>query len=453
MMSSELISRQYDKMTKTPIAGLLVSLSIPTVITMLISNLYNLVDTAFVGLLGTSASGAVGIVFGYMSILQAVGFFFGQGSGSIMSRELGAKRVRDASETASKGIVLSFVTATVVAIVCAFNIDWLVRVLGSTDTIAPYSKTYVIYILASAPFIVSSFTMNNILRYEGRAKLGAIAMLTGAVLNIALDPLFMFALDMGVAGAGLSTAISQVVSFSILLSMFLRKKTQTTLSLKNVKGDIKKIWNIAGTGFPSMLRQCLNSLSVVVLNYVSKPYGDAAIAGMSIVSRIVFFVFSIAIGFGQGFQPISSFNYGAQKYGRVRKAYRITFIISEILVCIISVIAFILAPQLVKLFRNDADVILIGVRALRLQLAALLFLPYCMVSEMLLQTTGQKLASSFLSASRSGILFIPALYILSNIRGLAGIQEAQPIAFILSCIPSAIVTCLFFKKIPKTDVG
>ena len=243
-MSSELISRQYDKMTKTPIAGLLVSLSIPTVITMLISNLYNLVDTAFVGLLGTSASGAVGIVFGYMSILQAVGFFFGQGSGSIMSRELGAKRVRDASETASKGIVLSFVTATVVAIVCAFNIDWLVRVLGSTDTIAPYSKTYVKYILASAPFIVSSFTMNNILRYEGRAKLGAIAMLTGAVLNTALDPLFMFALDMGVAGAGLSTAISQVVSFSILLSMFLRKKTQTTLSLKNVKGDIKKIWNI-----------------------------------------------------------------------------------------------------------------------------------------------------------------------------------------------------------------
>jgi len=444
---------QYDKMTKTPIMKLLISLSIPTVITMLITSVYNLADTAFVGKLNTSASGAVGVIFGYMAILQSIGFLFGQGCGSILSRELGAKKTKDASISASTGFFLSISIATIVAILSWINIDWMVDILGSTDTIAPYAKSYLRYILLSCPFIVSSFTMNNILRYEGKAKLGAVAMMTGAILNIIGDPIFMFALDMGISGAGLSTAIAQVISFLILISMFLRGKTQTTLSVRNFTSDFKKIMNIIGTGMPSLLRQSLGSLSVVILNYLAKPYGDAAIAAMSIVSRISFFVFSIGLGIGQGFQPISSFNYGAKKYKRVRDAYWTTVKLSELVIIVLSIGVLIFSGNMIGLFRDDPEVIVIGTRALRLHVGALVVLPYCMVTEMMLQTTGNKLAASFLSSVRSGLFFIPLLFILSNLRGLKGIQEAQPLAYVLSVIPTIILATSFFNKLPRENDG
>ncbi len=450
-MAKDIQLTQYDKMTKTPIKKLLVSLSIPTVITMLITSAYNMADTAFVGKLGTSASGAVGVVFGFMSVLQAIGFFYGQGSGSILSRELGAKRIKEASVIASTGLFLSLGTSALVAIICGINIEPLIRILGSTETIATYSKTYISYILIAAPFIVSSFTMNNILRYEGKAALGAVAMMTGAILNIIGDPILMFGFNMGIAGAGLSTAISQIISFCILLSMFLRKKTQTTLSIKLVTFDMWKIGNIMGTGLPSLLRQSLGGLSVVILNFLAKPYGDAAISAMSIVSRISFFVFSIGLGIGQGFQPISSFNYGAKKYKRVREAYKITNYYAGILIGVLSLIVLVFSSDLIKVFRDDPAVIEIGTRALRLHICTLIFLPYCMVSEMFLQTTGKKAAASFLSSARSGLFFIPILIIAAKLRGLAGIQEAQPIAYVVSVLPTYILISRFMKNLPKED--
>lgn len=442
---------QYERMTKTPINKLLVTLSIPTVITMMITSAYNMADTAFVGTLGTSASGAVGVVFGFMSILQAIGFFFGQGAGSILSRELGARKGDDANITSSTGFFMSLGLSTVIALICAFNIEPLIRFLGSTETIAPYSRVYIGFIILSSPFIVASFTMNNILRYEGKAKLGAVAMMTGAILNIIGDPVFMFGFDMGIAGAGLSTAIAQIISFCILLSMFVCGKTQTDLSIKLFTKDIQKLLNIMATGLPSLLRQCLGGLGVVVLNYVAKPYGDPAIAAMSIVSRVTFFVFSIGLGIAQGFQPISSFNYGAKKYGRVREAYKTTLIYAETVIVILSVVAFIFAPQIIEKLRDDRAVVDIGVRAIRLQLAAMITLPYCMVSEMLLQTTGNKWGASFLSSVRSGLFFIPVLYVLALYRGLSGIQEAQPLAYILSIIPTVILMRNFFKNLPCED--
>ncbi|MCQ2525047.1 MAG: MATE family efflux transporter [Lachnospiraceae bacterium] len=450
-MSKEKNISQYDKMTQTPIKSLLLKLSIPTVITMLITSAYNMADTAFVGRLGTSASGAVGVVFGFMSVLQAIGFFYGQGCGSILSRELGAKRKDLASQTASTGFFLSLFTSTLVAVLCGIFIGPLIKVLGSTETIAPYAKTYIGFILVAAPFIVPSFTLNNILRYEGKAALGAVAMMTGAILNIIGDPIFMFVFDMGIAGAGLSTALAQVVSFSILLSMFLRKKTQTKLSIKLFSLDFSKILNICGTGLPSLLRQCLGGLSVVVLNFLAKPYGDAAIAAMSIVSRISFFVFSIGLGIGQGFQPISGFNYGAKKYKRVREAYYTTMVVAEVLITLLSIVALCFSSDLIRIFRDDALVIEIGTRALRLHLGTMIFLPYCMISEMFLQTTGKKAAASFLSSARSGLLFIPILFVLAWLRGLAGIQEAQPVAYIVSIIPTYILTSKFLKELPKED--
>ena len=443
---------QYDKMTKTPVEKLLIQLSIPTIISMLISNIYNMVDTAFVGTLGNSASGAVGIVFGFMAILQAIGFMFGQGCGSMLSRKLGRKDQEGACETASTGFFGAFVLAIIAAIICYIFLDQLVTGLGSTETIKPYAKTYISYILLAAPAVVTCFTMNNILRYEGKAALGMVGMMSGALLNILGDAILMFGFHMGIAGAGLSTCISQYISFFILLSMFLRGKASTKISFKLFIQGLYSVPEVMLTGFPSMLRQGLSSITTVLLNSHAAVYGDVAVAAMSITSRIVFFVFSIALGIGQGFQPISGFNYGAGKYKRLRKACVTMMVMSEIVVTVIGVVVFIKGPGVIHIFRDDPDVIRIASRALRLQLVAQFGLPCCMCVEMLFQSTGQKLRASFLSATRNGLFFIPALLILANVRGLAGIQEAQPVAVLLSYIPAFVLGYQFLKKLPKEDL-
>jgi len=438
---------QFDKMTKTPVSRLIIKLSIPAIISMMVTNVYNLVDTAFVGQLGNSASGAVGIVFGFMAVLQAIGFMFGNGSGSIISRLLGAKNTEQASKIASTGFFFTLLFGAVVAIISAFVLKPLVMLLGSTETISPYAQTYISYILVAAPFITASFTMNNLLRYEGKATLGMIGLIVGAVLNIAGDPILMFGLNMGIAGAGLSTCISQIVGFFVLLSMFLLHKTQCRLSVKLIVP--KFLPEIIGTGLPSLLRQGLNSLSTVVLNNCAAVYGDAAVAAMSIVSRVIFFTFSFALGVGQGFQPVCGFNYGAKKYDRLKTAFYFSVMLAEIIVVVISVGLILFPGEIVRIFRDDNTVMEIGSRALVLQGIAQLFLPFCMITEMALQSVGKKLGASVLSTLRNGLFFIPLLLILSNVRGLSGIQEAQPLAVTLAVIPSAILAVSFFRELPK----
>ena len=438
---------QFDKMTKTPVSRLIIKLSIPAIISMMVTNVYNLVDTAFVGQLGNSASGAVGIVFGFMAVLQAIGFMFGNGSGSIISRLLGAKNTEQASKIASTGFFFTLLFGAVVAIISAFVLKPLVMLLGSTETISPYAQTYISYILVAAPFITASFTMNNLLRYEGKATLGMIGLIVGAVLNIAGDPILMFGLNMGIAGAGLSTCISQIIGFFVLLSMFLLHKTQCRLSVKLIVP--KFLPEIIGTGLPSLLRQGLNSLSTVVLNNCAAVYGDAAVAAMSIVSRVIFFTFSFALGVGQGFQPVCGFNYGAKKYDRLKTAFYFSVMLAEIIVVVISVGLILFPGEIVRIFRDDNTVMEIGSRALVLQGIAQLFLPFCMITEMALQSVGKKLGASVLSTLRNGLFFIPMLLILSNVRGLSGIQEAQPLAVTLAVIPSAILAVRFFRELPK----
>lgn len=441
---------QFDKMTKTPVSRLIIKLSIPAIISMMVTNVYNLVDTAFVGQLGNSASGAVGIVFGFMAVLQAIGFMFGNGSGSIISRLLGAKNNEQASKIASTGFFFTLLFGAVVAIISAFVLKPLVMLLGSTETISPYAQTYISYILVAAPFITASFTMNNLLRYEGKATLGMIGLIVGAVLNIAGDPILMFGLNMGIAGAGLSTCISQIVGFFVLLSMFLLHKTQCRLSVKLIVP--KFLPEIIGTGLPSLLRQGLNSLSTVVLNNCAAVYGDAAVAAMSIVSRVIFFTFSFALGVGQGFQPVCGFNYGAKKYDRLKTAFYFSVMLAEIIVVVMSVGLILFPGEIVRIFRDDNTVMEIGSRALVLQGIAQLFLPFCMITEMALQSVGKKLGASVLSTLRNGLFFIPLLLILSNVRGLSGIQEAQPLAVTLAVIPSAILAVRFFRELPKNTV-
>lgn len=443
---------QYDKMTGTPVSRLIFTLAVPSILSMLVNNIYNLVDTAFVGKLGTSASGAVGIVFGFMAIVQAFGFMFGQGSGSILSRALGRKDLEDASLHASTGFFSAFFCGLVIMAGGFLWLDHIVMFLGSTETIAPYAKTYISFILAAAPFMCSSLTLNNILRYEGKAALGMIGLMSGAILNMIGDPILMFGLNMGIAGAGLSTAVSQFISWSILLSMFLRGKTETHLRITMaLHAGPAVISNICATGLPSLLRQGLNSIATVLLNAQCAVYGDAAVAAMSIVSRIIFFTFSIALGVGQGFQPVSAFNYGAGKYSRIRKSWRFTILVSECIIAIGVVFLVIFAEPLVRLLRDDPEVVVIGARGLRLLALSNLLMPPSMVTEMLYQSTGHRLGAAVLSALRSGLFFIPLLLILAHFRGIAGIQEAQPLAHLLSAPIAIPFAMTFFRKMPKTD--
>lgn len=443
---------QYEKMTATPIPRLILTLAVPSIISMLVNNIYNLVDTAFVGRLGTSASGAVGVVFGFMAIIQAFGFLFGQGSGSILSRALGRRDRESASVHASVGFFGAMLCGLVITGIGFVWLDEIVMLLGSTETIAPYARTYIFYILAAAPFMSGSLALNNILRYEGKAMLGMVGLMTGAVLNMIGDPILMFGLHMEIAGAGLSTAVSQIVSWGILTFMFLSGRTETKLSLKKaIHAGPDVFGNVMATGFPSLLRQGLNSLTTVLLNAQCAVYGDAAVAGMSIVSRIIFFAFSIALGIGQGFQPVSAFNYGAGQYSRIRKGFRFTTLVSEGIILVGCTVLILLSGSLIALFRDDPEVIAVGTRALRLQALANVVLPICMTTEMLFQSTGRRLGASFLSALRSGLLFIPLLLILARLRGLAGIQEAQPLSLVLSVPLTLPFMLLFFRKLPKED--
>lgn len=442
---------QYDKMTKQPVGSLVITLGIPTTISMLVTNIYNMVDTMFVGKLGTSASGAVGIVFGFMSILQAFGFLFGQGAGSIISRRLGNKDEDSASVVASTAFFSSMFMGLLIGILGTVFNTKMVYLLGSTDTILPYAKTYSLFIMAAAPFMTSTFTMNNILRFEGKASLSMVGLMTGAILNMVGDPILMFGLNMGIAGAGLSTAISQFVSFCVLLSMFLSGKTQSKLSVRKITREFNVLFDIVATGFPSLVRQGLQAVSTMILNQQARIYGDAAVAAMSIVSRISFFIFAVGLGIGQGFQPVCGFNYGARKFSRVKEAFSFTLVAGEVLLGMFAVAGLLFSNQAIAVFRDDAEVIAFGTPALRYQCMALFLNPLIVLSNMTLQSTGQRAWATFLSMMRSGLYLIPMIYILTYTMGARGIQLAQPVSDVLSFATALPVIVNFIRKLPEDE--
>ena len=442
---------QYERMTKTPIPKLVVKLGIPTTISMLVTHVYNMVDTFFVGKLGTSASGATGIVFGFMAILQAVGFMLGQGAGSLISRRLGKKDASSAGVYASTSFFLALFSGVLIEILGLCFLDPMLKMLGSTDTILPYARQYVWYILLASPFMVASFVMNNILRFEGKAAYAMCGLMAGAILNMGCDPLFMFVFDMGIAGAGLATALSQCISFCILLFMFLSGKTQSRLSIRSVTRDMSLLGNLLATGLPAMLRQGMSSIATMLLNHCAKEYGDPAVAAMSIVSRITMLIFAVGLGVGQGFQPVCGFNYGAGKYKRVRKAYGFTLALATVMLGSFALVGLLTAPWAVRVFRDDDRVVEIGTLALRLQCGALFFQPLMVMTNMLLQSTGKKLLAAFTALLRSGLYFIPVLLILVHYQGLLGVQAAQPIADVLAFLTALPIVIWFFARLPKED--
>jgi len=432
---------KFRMMTEAPIPGLVGRLAIPTIISMLVTSFYNMVDTFFVGQIGTSATAAVGVVFPIMSLIQAFGFFCGQGSGNSMSRKLGSKDQKAAEELASTGFYLAIGLGIVLMVLGLVFLEPLSYLLGSTDTILPYTKDYLSVILLGAPFLTSQLVLNNQMRFQGNAFFSMVGVTVGAVLNIGLDPLLMFVFNLGIAGAAWATVISQVVSF-VVLYVGIKVSGGVQIHLRRITLSAERLKEIAGGGIPSLFRQGLGSIATLTLNLVANPYGDAAIAAMSVVGRVIMFANSALIGFGQGFQPVCGFNYGAKKYNRVLEAFWFCVKTATGVLLVMAIAGIVFAPQLIQLFRDDPDVVRIGTLALRLQLILFPFNAWVVMNNMMMQTMGKTLYASILAASRQGLFFIPALLILPLMFGLLGIQMSQAVADVFAI---AVTTWMFGK--------
>jgi putative MATE family efflux protein len=442
---------EYQRMITQPVSRLIASLAVPTVISMLVSSLYNMADTFFVSHLGTSASAAVGVVFSLMAIIQAVGFTLGMGAGSIISRKLGEKNTGAADQYASSAFAAALVFGLLLTVFGLVFIDSLMKLLGSTPTILPYARDYARYILIGAPVMCTSFVMNNVLRSEGHAFFSMIALTAGGLINIVLDPVFIFVLKLGTAGAAIATLISQCISFFILLQFFVRNKGTVHLRITRVSLRFNNYAEITGTGFPSLCRQGLASVSTVLLNQQAAKYGDAAVAAISIVMRIVLLIASLMIGIGQGFTPVSGYNYGAGKYKRVREAYWFTVRCGALALSAAAVILIIFAPDIIKWFRNDPEVIQVGVMALRFQAVTFPVQAFIIGTNMLMQSTGKAVQATFLACNRQGVYFIPLVILLPALFGLTGIEATQAGADVLSALTAIPYVISFMKKLPKTD--
>ena len=420
---------KVEYMLNEPVPHLVCEMAVPTIISMLVTSFYNMADTFFVGRINTQATAAVGVVFSVMAFIQACGFFFGHGSGNYISRKLGAGEFEDANKMAATGFVCAFLTGIIAGILGLAFLDPLARVLGSTPTILPYTKDYLGIILLGTPFMMSSLVLNNQLRFQGSASYAMVGIVTGAVLNIGLDPFLIFVCDMGVAGAALATIISQTVSFFLLVLMS-RKGGNIRIRLRNFSPKWHYFKEIFRGGFPSLCRQGLGSIAQICMNraagFYGGEFGDAAIAAMSIVNRITMFANSALIGFGQGFQPVCGMNYGGKKYGRVREAFWFCVKYALVFLVVVSVIGFAFAEPIVTLFRKgDADVIRIGTLAMRLQCLVFPLNAWIVMSNMMLQSIGKAFKASVVAAARQGLFFLPFIWILPRIFGLLGVQMCQ----------------------------
>ena len=430
----DLQEQKYRQMTQPPVSRLICKLAVPCIISMLVTSFYNMADTYFVGMLKSNpATAAVGVVFSMMAIIQAVGFFFGQGSGTFISRELGKRNYQAAANMAATGFYGALVAGGLICLLGQIFLEPLAYLLGSTPTILPYTEAYLRVILLGAPWMAATMVLNNQLRFQGSASYAMIGTVTGAVINIALDPIMIFTMDLGVAGAGWATIISQFISFC-LLYIGCSKGSNIPIQIRNVQVKWSYFRAIIQGGLPSLARQSLSSIATICLNHAAQPFGDAAIAAMGVVQRISMFCASTMLGFGQGFQPVCGFNYGAKLYHRVKEGFWFCVKISTAFLLGVGVLGFLCAPQLIALFRDDPEVIACGAAAFRFQCVMFWSHGFIVMSTMMQQSMGLTGSATFLSVARQGLFFTPLVLILSAALGLTGIQMAQASADLLTLI-------------------
>jgi putative MATE family efflux protein len=424
--------QKFEQMTSAPVRPLVLKMAMPSIAIQLVTALYNLADTFFVGGLGTSETAAVGAAFPLMSVIQAMGFFFGHGTGNFLSRALGRRELGKASEMAATGFASLFALSSALAALGLFMQKEIALLLGCSETMLPYAVDYIAYILIAMPFMSSALMLNNLLRFQGSASYAMIGMVSGALLNIALDPLFIYALGMGVKGAAIATMASQMISFGLMLyATALGGNLPIRLRSFSPKADNYR--QILRGGFPSLSRQAVVAIAMAATNNAAVAYGDAAVAAISISLRISALASSVMIGVGQGFQPVCGINYGARKFSRVKAGFWHATGVASAFLLAFGALSFFCAPELVSLFRKgDAQVIAIGAKALRYCAFALPLSAFSIILSMMLQTTGMSLRATAMATARQGVFYLPLLFGLAPLFGLSGILLASPIADILS---------------------
>ena len=424
-------------MTEEPVFPLVLRLSIPTTFGMLITSIYNLADTYFVSSLGNAAASAVGVVFSIQSIIQAIGYGFGMGAQSLISRRLGEKKKEEADLYATSGFVASFFMGTLIMLLGLIDLPFVMRLFGSTETALPLACSYGRWILIGAPVFCSSFVLNNILRAEGKAFLSMVGLCSGGILNIGLDALFILVFKMGIAGAAIATMLSQIVSFGILAIFFITGKSGLRVNPLRTSRRFKDYLNIFRVGLPTVFRQSLGSVATTLLNHAVRPYGDAAVAAVSIANKIYMLLRSMLIGIGQGFQPVAGFNYGAKKFDRVKQSFNVAITIGTVYGVVFAGILFFFSGNIIGWFRpGEAEVIEIGGRMLRFLCMPLLVLGYSTFVNQLFQGLGYVAPATLLASCRQGIFFVPLILILPHIMGLTGIQLTQAVSDLLTFVVS-----------------
>ena len=437
-------------MLNEPVQNIIPRLAGPSILSMLVTAIYNMADTFFVSQINTSASAAVGIIFSLMAMFQAMAFTIGMGAGNNIARLLGQGQDEEAARFAATGYFTELIAGALIAALGLLNLKRLVYLLGATDTIAPYAMSYASYILFGTPFIMASFGMNNMLRFQGNSFYSMIGITAGGILNMILDPILIYGLKLGIAGAAIATAFSQFVSFVILTCQCNFMPACITIRFRNFTPRLSVYRRILYIGMPSMARQGVASLASVVMNHAAHPYGDAAIAAIAIVNRFAMFVNSAVIGFGQGFQPVCGFNFGAKKYRRVKEAYYFTLKVMTAILVTYGIISFVFARPIVTQFRREDPVVIeIGTLALRLQALTMPLVAQITLANMFTQTTGYGLRATFVAALRQGIGLMLFLLTLPPVFGLLGLQMAQPASDILSAVLSFLIVRGILKELDQ----
>ncbi len=455
--------KQFHKMTETPIGRLIIGLGIPTTLSMMVTSLYNLADTAFVSMIGNdSVTAAVSNLLALMSIIQATGFTYGMGSGSIVSKLLGKRDRVGADKVASSSFFIALISGVFILTVGFICLTPMLKLFGSVKPqVLEYSKQYAVYILIAAPFMCMSFVLNNVLRAEGKAVLSMVGLIVGAVINVGLDPLLIFTADMGVGGAGLATCISQIISFCVLLSMFLCGKTVVRLRIRSISRSFGVYKDVIVTGFPSFCRQVLASLCAVFLNHAASTYGEAtytdggeaAQAAFGVVQKVAMLAFSISLGIGQGFQPVLGYNYSAKRYDRVKKGYLFTLGFSTCLMLLFAIVCAIFAPHFMGWFSLSKNATEIGTLALRLQCICMPLLPLNFIAGLVYQVVGNKGIATLLSLTRQGLFYIPGILLLPKLLGLLGVQCCQSVSDVFTFLFAIPFTILFFRSLKRLEKG
>ena len=439
------MSDKYTFLTQAPVHRVIGAMAIPTIISMLLTSMYNLVDTFFVGQINTQSTAAVGIVFSVMFFIQAFSFFFGNGSGNYISRQLGAQNTKDAEVMASTGLFYTLVFSLIVMLLGWIFLEPISILLGSTPTILPYTRQYLGISLLGTPFIMGTFCINNQMRFQGFTKYSVYGAISGSIINCLLDPVFIFGFSMGVSGAAVASVIGQICGFVILLIMS-QKEGVIHYTHRRISFEGRFVKEIIAGGTPSISRQGLASVSTIALNSVAGNYGDAAIAAMSIVTRISMFIFSVIVGLGQGFQPMCGFCYGAKLYDRVKEGFWFSTKIGTLFLLFWSVVLIIFSGEVVSLFRDDPEVIAIGIPALRYQMIIFPACSFMMMANMMMQTCRKTIRANILAASRQGLFFIPLIFVLPYFYGLFGVEICQAVSDIISLIVTIPIVWSVFKE-------